>query len=159
MLNTKFKAFTLVELLVSMAIISVLIGLAIGAVSVAQRVSRDSQRRGGLQELSAYIGEYAASNDGDFPPLGGASGLRLSGNNILLGSGASLKTITLQGPAKAASSTSSTQTRYCYNSSANGYVLGARLEDGTWELNLSTDRATANLASTPTNCDGAWGIL
>lgn len=161
MSQKKYSAFTLVELLVAMAIISVLIGLAIGAISVAQRVSRDSQRRGALQEISAYLGEYAASNQGRFPQRGGAAGLRLNGNDMLVGTGAAQKTIVLNGSAGAAASTNSNQTRYCYYSSANvatveGYVLAAQMEDGVWDFSLSTDKvevAAAGGATATNRCN------
>lgn len=48
----KQKAFTLVELLVAMAIIGVLLGLAMFGLSSAQRAQRDTERRAALQDIN-----------------------------------------------------------------------------------------------------------
>lgn len=51
----KQKAFTLVELLVAMAIIGVLLGLAIFGLASAQRAQRDTERRAALQDIHIGI--------------------------------------------------------------------------------------------------------
>lgn len=54
----KQKAFTLVELLVAMAIIGVLLGLAIFGLSSAQRAQRDTERRAALQDINIGMQTY-----------------------------------------------------------------------------------------------------
>jgi prepilin-type N-terminal cleavage/methylation domain-containing protein len=171
--SAKVAAFTLVELLVAMAIISVLIGLAIGAVSVAQRSSRDTQRRGALQELATTISEFQSLNQGNLPqnncnratavpPADCVRTTAAADADIIIGT----RTVSLKGPAKAnTNATSSTNTRYCYYTTTNGYVLGAELESGSWgttptsgDWSLSTDRTAA---ASPVGCGaaGAYGNI
>ena len=54
----KKSAFTLVELMVAMAIISVLLGLAVFGVSAAQRGSRNTERKAALQDINLAIQIY-----------------------------------------------------------------------------------------------------
>lgn len=140
MLKQKQPAFTLVELLVAMAIIAVLIGLAIGAITLAQRASRDAQRRGAASEITAAITEYYGRVNAY--PRPGVSGqtntLRIEGDTIAIGN----ETINLGGPTIPASDTDANGTEYCYDVTAGGYVLGVRLEGDTagWYTDLSLDQ-------------------
>lgn len=54
----KQKAFTLVELLVAMAIIGVLLGLAIFGINSALQAQRDTERKTALQDISLGIQKY-----------------------------------------------------------------------------------------------------
>ena len=54
----KKSAFTLVELMVAMAIIGVLLGLAIYGVTAAQRSQRDTERKAALQDINIGIQSY-----------------------------------------------------------------------------------------------------
>jgi prepilin-type N-terminal cleavage/methylation domain-containing protein len=141
----RLRGFTLVELLVAMAIIAVLIGLAIGAISIAQRVSRDSQRRGALVELSAAVNAYYASrarypNKSEISKSGGSPATQ-----ITVGSGAGSQAVRLSGVAVSSSGSQSTidDTIYCYQKTTSGYILGALMEDGTVDVSQSTDQAAA----------------
>jgi type IV pilus assembly protein PilE len=143
----KFAGFTLVELLVAMAIIAVLIGLAVGAISIAQRVSRDNERRSAVQEITANLNAYYASN-ASYPIRGtGSNNVRRSGNNISVAS----LVVQLRGAAIASGSTSSNGTRFCYARTTGGYVVGAQLEDGSYYVDQSTDRTVDQVATCTTN--------
>ncbi len=142
MFKKKLSGFTLVELLVAMAIISVLIGLAIGAITLANRSSRDSQRRAAIFEVSAAINEYYG-RVGAYPPRGSSgqtNTLRIEGNTIMVGS----NTVRLSGPTLPAADTDANGTEYCYGVTAGGYVLGVRLEGdtSTWYTDQSLDQVT-----------------
>ncbi|MEI7578766.1 MAG: type II secretion system protein [bacterium] len=62
----KLAAFTLVELLVAMAIIGVLLGLTLFGISAAQRNARDSARKAALQDVNAGIQDYY-TKQGSYP--------------------------------------------------------------------------------------------
>lgn len=142
MLKKRLSAFTLVELLVAMAIISVLIGLAIGAISLTQRVSRDGERRSAVAEINAGLNAYYGST-ATYPDKG-ASGstssnlLRRVGEDVVVGT----ITINLRGAARAQSDTDVNGALYCYRKNTNGYLLGVLLEDGAWYTDQSTDPGT-----------------
>jgi prepilin-type N-terminal cleavage/methylation domain-containing protein len=55
---TKEKGFTLVELLVVLAIIGVLIGLAIGGIRIVQEVNRDTQRKALARDVQLALESY-----------------------------------------------------------------------------------------------------
>jgi prepilin-type N-terminal cleavage/methylation domain-containing protein len=57
----KLKAFTLIELIIVMAIIGVLTGLGYGAFTYVKRMARNTQRRNALKELSAFIEDYKSN--------------------------------------------------------------------------------------------------
>lgn len=149
MLKRKLSGFTLVELLVAMAIISVLIGLAVGAISLANRSSRDSQRRAAVFEVSAAINEYYGRTSA-YPTT-----ITVQGNTIQVGN----NTVNLSGPALPAAATTANGTAYCYSRTAGGYVLGAGLEgdlDGqggqsTWFTDQSLDQ-TLDSGQRDTTC-------
>lgn len=135
-IRSKRSAFTLVELLVAMAIISILIGLAIGAISIVQRVSRDNERRAAVQEITAGLNAYYASNSA-YPVRGtGTTNVRRQGTDVAVAS----QVIRLKGAALAGTSTTSNSTRFCYARTSAGYVVGAELEDGNYFVDLSIDR-------------------
>lgn len=131
-MRKKYKAFSLVELLVSMAIIAVLLGLAVFGIGIAQRVLRDNQRRGKAQDIVAALNAYYVSNSG-YP-----ADIVIRANSISVGN----IVIDLAGPTVAISGTESTTggTVYCYIRGNDGYRVGVELEDGqpSWFTGLST---------------------
>jgi prepilin-type N-terminal cleavage/methylation domain-containing protein len=138
MLKNKQSGFTLVELLVAMAIIAVLIGLAVGAISLVQRVSRDTQRRNAVAEINAQLNAYYGTNSRypDSATAGSSDPTRIRrvGTDIVVGTGV----VSPGGAASAGAATDTTQTQYCYELQTNGYLLGSLLEDGTWDITQST---------------------
>jgi prepilin-type N-terminal cleavage/methylation domain-containing protein len=121
------KAFTLVELMVAMAIIAVLIGLAGFGISTLQRLSRDNQRRQTVVNISTYIEGYY----NDFLEYPDYDDLDVTETKINI-IGYSLPGPDLQGPARISGTGTSTieGTVYCYDSAPDGYRLGAMLEGG-----------------------------
>lgn len=63
------RAFTLIELLIVIAIISVLIGLLLPALGQARMVSRQTVEMSNLRQLSAATYTYATEYKGYFPPI------------------------------------------------------------------------------------------
>jgi prepilin-type N-terminal cleavage/methylation domain-containing protein len=126
-------AFTLVELIVVMAIIAVLVGLSITTV---QRSTRDTTRLSSLDainlEVEAYNGSY-----GSYPTASqlaiDAAGTTLTITPV---SGTAVTVTVAKAPkgflntSVATSVTSQTTTNYCYSSAGSTYSLGVKLESG-----------------------------
>lgn len=64
MKNSSKSGFSLVELLVAMAIIAVLIAIAAFGIGILQRNSRDTQRRKMVQDLVLVYNDVIANNGG-----------------------------------------------------------------------------------------------
>ena len=62
------KAFTLLELLVAMAIIAIILSLAIFGIIQVQRNSRETQRRKAAEDINIGIQDYF-SNYGEYPAV------------------------------------------------------------------------------------------
>jgi prepilin-type N-terminal cleavage/methylation domain-containing protein len=159
----KTKAFTLVELLVAMAIIGILLGLAIFGISAAQRNSRDTERRTALSDINAGIADYF-NITGGFPvsidlvaaPAGGNATAKFP-------SGCTVGTVgCVVVPLKAAAApatpvanlsaaqysaaatppqASSANSFYCFKTVSDGYALSVRLESGQ-SYDAGTSQAT-----------------
>lgn len=145
-MSKKLRGFTLVELMVAMAIIAVLMGLAVFGIGTAQRILRDNQRRDALKNMAAIITAHYADK-GDYPS---AATIQNSGVEVSFGTG---YVVPLTGPAKAKPATGNSQTTtdssvYCYAKDISGYRLGVQLEDGvTWfELGTSSTKCASSLA-------------
>lgn len=65
----KKPGFTLIEIVIVMAIAGLLIILVLLAVSGAQRSRRDNQRRHDLARLAAQLEVYASAHDGNYPTV------------------------------------------------------------------------------------------
>ncbi len=63
----KRSGFTLLELLIVIAIIGILASLAAVSYSSAQRRARDSQRQADLKAIQNALEQYYADNDGNYP--------------------------------------------------------------------------------------------
>lgn len=140
-MRKNFKGFTLVELLVAMAIFAVLVALAIGGVTLAQRAARDAQRRDALKTINLNIADLYGSTS-DFPETTGGIISSSNGLSLTLAVGTTERTVSLSGSTKALSNSESASntngTLYCYVKTTTGYTLGALLEDNIWDFSLST---------------------
>ncbi len=85
----KRSGFTLLELLIVVAIIGVLASLAAVSYSSAQRRARDSQRQSDLKAIQNALEQYYADHDGNYPDddcavigdaVDGSGGAYLPGN-------------------------------------------------------------------------------
>lgn len=77
MKNILMKGFTLVEVLIVMAIIGILIVFIVIAVGTANKNSRDSKRLSDTKELQRVLELYKADN-GSYPPLHNANSTTFS---------------------------------------------------------------------------------
>ncbi len=132
------KAFTLVELMVAMAIVAVLIGLSVFGISTAQRVLRDNQRRDAVKNIAAGLNAYYAQN-AEYP-----TDITVSNNGTIVNISGTLD-VPLNGIAKTREQndgqSTAADTTYCYALTSTGYKLGSKLEDGSW-FNLGTASPT-----------------
>lgn len=126
------KAFTLVELLVAMAIIAILLGLSVVGITIVQQNARDTQRRstvnsieialngqiaGGTALPSAFTVAANAGNTTSAVYVSPTTTITLSGSMV-------------RGASPFTNATSATQTNYCYGMSGSIYVVGVNLEGG-----------------------------
>ncbi len=128
------KGFSLLELLVGMAIIAVLLGLVAFGISTVQRNSRDTQRRQAVADMRLAIQDFQIRYN-QFPTearvVGTAVSFRDSTNT------ANQVSVNLTGAAvtrgiAGATDTTASETLYVYSRTATGYSLCAKLEDGAW---------------------------
>ena len=132
------KAFTLLELVVAMAIIATLLGLSLFGIQAVQRSQRDTERRASLKtiniELANYYAEYRA-----YP-----TSLTVTKTSINFGT----KSVPLSGVAKACTSGEAGADRksngictvYCYLGTSTTYRLGVNLESNGWGTTASTSQ-------------------
>lgn len=73
--------FTLVELLVVLAIVGVLMGLAVGGIRIVQQVNRDTQRKALVRDIQLTLESYQERNNKYPTGSGGVNGVTLSDND------------------------------------------------------------------------------
>lgn len=74
------QGFSLIELMIVLAIAGLIISLVFVAASAAQRNGRDTTRRADTQKLATAIEQWAANNNGALPKDGGElNSLKTSG--------------------------------------------------------------------------------
>jgi len=121
----KQKAFTLVELLVVMAIIGILIGLSVFGINAALTASRDTQRSADLNNIRIAIEAYRADNQGSIPDTitVAANSVTVGGDTITLQSTINISGATLIGLTDTTTATvadlSGTESILCYDSGAD----------------------------------------
>lgn len=125
------KAFTLLELLVAMAIIGVLMGLAVFGVVQVQQNSRETQRRKALEDINIGIQEFY-SKEGQYPQV---IEFDKAEAKICSGDGCTgvVVTVDLKNSAIAGTKTTSNTTYYEYELKDDGYTLAFCREDGGTE--------------------------
>lgn len=77
------KAFTMIEVIVVVGIITVLLTLSISSFNFAQKKSRDAKRKGDLKAIQNSFEQYYTANNFQYPIVGTVT---LSGNLISNGS-------------------------------------------------------------------------
>src|ERR1700748_3412987 len=63
----KEKGFTLIEIVLVLAIAGLLLVIVFLAVSGAQKARRDTQRKNDLSRVAAQLEQYASNNNGSYP--------------------------------------------------------------------------------------------
>ena len=84
----KEKGFTLIEIVLVLAIAGLLLVIVFFAVSGAQKSRRDSQRKNDLGRIVSQIESYASNANGLYPGMTGANNLTwaaFSGSNYITG--------------------------------------------------------------------------
>lgn len=119
------KAFTLLELLVAMAIIAVLIALAIFGIIQVQRNSRETQRRKAAEDINIGIQDYY-TNYGEYPEeLDFTSGIS-TGKGVRIYDpmdASKLIEVPLKNAAEPLDTTSAQGTKWFFDETAPGYKL------------------------------------
>jgi prepilin-type N-terminal cleavage/methylation domain-containing protein len=70
----KDKGFTLIEIVLVLAIAGLLLVIVFLAVSGAQKSRRDSQRKNDLSRVAAQLESFAGNNNGCYPGMAGQAG-------------------------------------------------------------------------------------
>lgn len=121
------KGFTLLELIVAMAIIAILIGLSVVGINTVQRSTRDTERLSAFNTINLEIEQYKGTY-GSYPTI-----LSVTADDQI--EVFPDRPITLKGAAQmvlvgsAPSPTTASSTDYCYDGTASSYVLGVSLEN------------------------------
>ena len=130
------KAFTLVELLVAMAIIAILLGLSVVGITIVQQNARDTQRRAKVSDMEIAITGQLVSQQN--LPYSFKTAVNLANTETAVYVSPNL-TIQLTGSlrrekngAEFTMDTNSSRTDYCYNIEGNLYVIGVALEGGSF---------------------------
>jgi prepilin-type N-terminal cleavage/methylation domain-containing protein len=151
----KLKGFSLVELLVSMAIIAVLLGLVGFGIATAQRSARDNQRQQKLSDIQLALEDFQIRKNRYPEPQ---TEFQLGSDQLVLTvSGGNDITVQFDGPTRAqteAQGTTAEGSVYCYQKAdgGGGYLLGVKLENGEWfdkSSTLGQSNATCQTVFTP----------
>ncbi|CAG1022667.1 hypothetical protein DOJK_01820 [Patescibacteria group bacterium] len=147
-MQTRFKkGFTLLELIIAMAIIAVLMGLSLFGIQSVQRSQRDTERRAALSNINLEVAAYYGDN-GRYPDVT----ISASTKEARIGTGNNAKVVELTGAATPITGAESTQsgTAYCYETEEGStYRLGVWLEGtGSWG-NLGTAQQLGNDSAGP----------
>ncbi|HRN86501.1 MAG TPA: type II secretion system protein [Candidatus Dojkabacteria bacterium] len=117
------KAFTLLELLVAMAIIAVLIALAIFGIIQVQRNSRETQRRKAAEDINIGIQDYY-TNYGEYPDVLTFGTISTGvGVEVSDSTGANVIEVPLKNAAEPGATTTAQATKWYFSNTAPGYKL------------------------------------
>lgn len=76
----KKSGFTLIELIIVMAILAVLASIGVSAFTTTQKKSRDSGRKANLKAIATAL-EYYYNDKGKYPPDDGSGGMKGCGSD------------------------------------------------------------------------------
>ncbi len=122
-LNKNKKGFSLIELMVVMGIAAAILVLGIAGFQLAQRQSRDQERRNTLVEIGEQINEYRIIN----LTLPDRASVQFNTDSVLIDG---VNTLELERHTRADNQTSNLRTKYYYDRSGGGFILCAELESG-----------------------------
>lgn len=127
----KKKGFSLIELLIVIAIMAILGSLALSAFSTARKQGRDTTRKGDLAQYKVALEQYYTANN-SYPTTGGAvHNSETSVGSVFTTSGP-LSSFMGGNPPRGLSIPNK---KYYYASDGTTYYLQADLEVGTcWEI-------------------------
>lgn len=80
------QGFTIIEVLIVLAIAGLILMIVFLAVPALQRNSRNTQRKNDVQALLGAISDYEANNNGSLPATGNAT---ISGSSVTIGAATS----------------------------------------------------------------------
>lgn len=124
-IERRWHSFSLVELVIVLAVIVIMIGLGLFALGSAQRTSRDQERQNQVAKILTAVNDYFRATN-SFPNTGNVT---WTATSVTVGTTA----ITLRGYLQySASQTTASQTRYYYSKDATGYSICVKLENGSW---------------------------
>ncbi|MBI5906752.1 type II secretion system protein [Candidatus Saccharibacteria bacterium] len=78
----KDEGFTIIEVMIVLAIAGLIILIVFLAVPALQRNSRNTQRKNDASHLAGLVNEYVANHNGQLPTALGAGGLDLTNDNF-----------------------------------------------------------------------------
>lgn len=142
------NAFSLVELLVVMGVVAVLSVLAVFGITEVQKNARDTDRKIVVQTIATKLDRIAV-NGGSLPghfKWGDVSATHIviSSEKINFPGGAQRKIVDEDlGPTN---ETTNSTTDYCFTTQGNKYVVGVRLENGSYyyETNTNAEYSSSN---------------
>lgn len=137
-MKTLFKGFSLIELLVSISIISILISAALFILRPLDYIkrSRDSRRQSDLKVIQTSLEQYYANNSA-YPPIPPGVG------SFTFGSSWSTVTPPVTYLRLVPNDPDSTKA-YCYNNTSPNYLLCANLENPPVGLSNTCSATTYN---------------
>lgn len=146
-ITAKQKAFSLIELLVAMAIIAALLALVAFGIATAQRNSRNTQGRNGVSKIKTGLEDYSTKH-GRYPT--NAEFIR-AGNNVNLMNGGTASVVIYMNGAEVPGSGGVRV--YCYNNQQGGYGIWVQLEGGTYQEDVNGQ------VSTTAGRPGGWSCV
>ncbi|HIA92333.1 TPA: type II secretion system protein [Candidatus Saccharibacteria bacterium] len=137
-LNKDSKGFTLIEIVIVLAIGALIILVVIQAVGAARRSQRDSARKSEAGRIAAIMEQYAANNNGLYPANTGANGVDAALDDYDATLGTKYTFTTGSNPATQCPATVTSNTfvmLYQRGAGGRSYGLRACLESGTDRTN------------------------